>query len=639
LIDLLFERLTTVPLLEKSTAEYRARATIVVLLIFNLFYSELLSANSQPKQLSQSSVQSLLKSQNSPETVLHELKAIEIDTLSSNRAKAEHLLLICEINNLLAYPERAVAAAEQARTYASEFDHPWLFHKLNIAYANALDLQGSPEDGIPLVVNALKWAESSNMVHLVVDARLTLGMLKTSLFEYVDALDNLQKAYSLAAEKKQSEYPLAILKGDITGSIALLYEYRREDALALPFFQQSVNFHRRQNNQMQLSIALYGLGRANLKLNNRRIGKEQLNEALVISLTLQDQQGVAYALRALASAEMRDNNYAKAKQLQEKAHPIFAKSNNTHMLFDFYQMQARIAIKMDDFDGAKQAIRNARKSIENKSMPLKEFTLSGIESEWLAETGEFEKAYKLLLKSEEQKAKFNRSQSTEKFHQQRAKYELTVKEKENALQKLLIEQGAIEANSLYQVVAALLVICCLLFLLIFRSWRHKKVLQALANTDSLTNLLNRRATLLFLDKKLSECKGVGGNVTVAIADLDKFKKVNDTLGHSIGDHVIASFAEVALSNTRLGDVVGRIGGEEFLLILAETDLKGAQIVLDKIRKGTHSIGNSIPELTWPVSVSIGMAEFNEGESAKELIHRADKALYQAKSLGRDQIAH
>lgn len=615
--------------------------TTQILLFFVLCISgsslTLAFANVNESRLSERNTERLLAAHKSPSELLKRLERENPMQLSNNRQKAEYFLLLCETSILLTLPDKSVAAAEKGLGFASEFDHPWLFHKLNIAYAYALDMQGKPENGIEILSNAIKWSISTNDKQLQVESYLALGSLQTSLFAYIEALENLQKAYSLAPLETTLESPLAVLKGDITASIGLLYEYRREDALARPYFEESVKFYRKQENPMQLSISLYGLGRANLKLGFREAGKKQLGEALVISLSLQDQQGVAYALRALASAEMKDNNYKQAKQLQEKAYPLFKKSNNTAMMFDYYQTMARIAIAMDDLVAASEAIEAAKAVIADKAMPLKAFAISGIESHLLAQSGDYEKAYKLLLKTEIDKARFNRSQSTEKFHQMRTKYELEVKEKENALQKVVIAQQDSETYSLYLIVFGLIVFCGLLFLLIFRSWRHKIQLKKLANTDSLTGLANRRAVLSLLDNSLLECQKNGQALTVAIADLDQFKRINDRLGHAVGDKVIVDFAQVLIANTRLGDHIGRIGGEEFLIVLPDADLSGAKLVLDKVRSSTHSIGDQISSLDWQVSVSIGAAEFREGITAKELIKDADRALYKAKSSGRDKV--
>jgi diguanylate cyclase (GGDEF)-like protein len=615
--------------------------SLQTLMLFSFYiigaFSTIVWASINGAQLSKQNRQLLLTAQKSPSEVLEKLESLDAMRLSNNREKAEYYLLLCDINLLLTLPEKSTEAAEKGLTFASEFDHPWLYHKLNIAYAYALDMQGRPEQGVELASNVIKWSISTNDQQLQVESYLALGTLQTSLFAYIEALESLQKAYTLAPQIPPQESPLAVVKGDITASIGLLYEYRREDALARPYFEESVKFYRQQENPMQLSISLYGLGRANLKLGAREAGKKQLGEALVISLSLQDQQGVAYALRALASAEMKDNNYAQAKQLQEKAYPLFKKSNNTAMLFDYYQTMAKIAIAMDDLVAAGDAIAAAKAVIAEKAMPLKAFVISGIESKLLAQSGDYQKAYHLLLKTEIEKAKFSRNQSTEKFHQMRTKYELEVKEKENALQKVVIAQQDSETYSLYLIVFGLVAFCSLLFLFIFRSWRHKIQLQKLANTDSLTGLANRRAVLSQLVNRLSESQQNGQALTVAIADLDQFKRINDRLGHAAGDKVIEAFAQVLIANTRLGDHIGRIGGEEFLIVLPDADLNGAELVLDKVRNSTHSIGNQISSLDWQVSVSIGAAQFSEGMTAKELIKDADRALYKAKSSGRDKI--
>lgn len=158
-----------------------------------------------------------------------------------------------------------------------------------------------------------------------------------------------------------------------------------------------------------------------------------------------------------------------------------------------------------------------------------------------------------------------------------------------------------------------------------------------ANTDHLTGLLNRRAFLeAALD--LSARRGKRGEpVTMMMLDLDRFKSINDTFGHAIGDEVLRTFAEVARTNMRANDIIGRLGGEEFAVIVAEPmDL--AVRIAERLRAAFQEAGVTVAGHAIGVTVSIGAAASHEVlPDLSPLLARADAALYRAKHDGRNRI--
>ncbi|MFC8800100.1 diguanylate cyclase [Promicromonospora sp. NPDC057138] len=162
-------------------------------------------------------------------------------------------------------------------------------------------------------------------------------------------------------------------------------------------------------------------------------------------------------------------------------------------------------------------------------------------------------------------------------------------------------------------------------------------LERLSRTDALTGLYNRR----YLDQELTRYHGDSIRyqypLSVALLDLDHFKQVNDTYGHSAGDQVLRVFAEHLHRELRAGDVGGRWGGEEFLLVLPHTDLAGAVAVADRIRAATAAELVAVDGRSITVTVSGGCA-LALGESPEAVVQLADAGLYRAKLGGRNQIA-
>jgi diguanylate cyclase (GGDEF)-like protein len=159
----------------------------------------------------------------------------------------------------------------------------------------------------------------------------------------------------------------------------------------------------------------------------------------------------------------------------------------------------------------------------------------------------------------------------------------------------------------------------------------------LAMRDDLTGLYNRRYIMdvLARQKALADRGHVG--FTLCYCDLDFFKRVNDRYGHQRGDDLLREFGVLANQVVRSVDFVARFGGEEFLLLLVDADAEEARRVATRLSDRTRAMQVDHGEPAWRLTVSVGIAEFRPGESIEDVIQRADRALYQAKSSGRDLI--
>ena len=164
-------------------------------------------------------------------------------------------------------------------------------------------------------------------------------------------------------------------------------------------------------------------------------------------------------------------------------------------------------------------------------------------------------------------------------------------------------------------------------------------IELLATTDQLTGVHNRPTSLRMLQVEIDRSARHGRPIVVALADIDHFKRVNDTYGHAAGDLVLHHIAELIQSNLRTSDIVGRYGGEEFLIALPETDPDGGLAVIEKLRRAVGRNPVILPDGTeLSVTMSIGVAASAGADLRLEQItHDADAALYAAKALGRDQV--
>jgi diguanylate cyclase (GGDEF)-like protein len=169
--------------------------------------------------------------------------------------------------------------------------------------------------------------------------------------------------------------------------------------------------------------------------------------------------------------------------------------------------------------------------------------------------------------------------------------------------------------------------------------RNAEQLERLATTDPLTGLYNRRHFLVALEAEWSRFQRYYRSMSVLMVDIDHFKSVNDRYGHAVGDEAIKAMADACLRGKRKSDVVGRVGGEEFAVLLPETSLSRAKIVAERIRKRIAGQTLKAHDVHFQITASIGLAEASVSMSGTDaLMVAADQALYQAKGLGRNRCA-
>ncbi|WED24504.1 diguanylate cyclase [Vibrio sp. JC009] len=158
-------------------------------------------------------------------------------------------------------------------------------------------------------------------------------------------------------------------------------------------------------------------------------------------------------------------------------------------------------------------------------------------------------------------------------------------------------------------------------------------LEVMASRDSLTGICNRFSLDESLNKELNQAERYGRSFSVIIMDIDHFKKVNDTFGHQVGDETLKTIAGLLKNGVRQSDICGRWGGEEFLIICPESGSDGAFVLAEHLRAKIKAYPMPTSK---NITASFGIASFQRGESANSLLTRADRALYYAKTEGRNR---
>lgn len=177
------------------------------------------------------------------------------------------------------------------------------------------------------------------------------------------------------------------------------------------------------------------------------------------------------------------------------------------------------------------------------------------------------------------------------------------------------------------------------FALALRRIKLYEEIERIAITDSLTGLFTRRYTFERFQEEIMRSKDKRMKLSVLMIDVDFFKKFNDNFGHLTGDRILREISGIIHQNIREIDIAGRFGGEEFFVILPDTNREGALYAAERIRKATEETTIKAYDASIKATVSVGIATFPEdGKSAEELVDKADWALYRSKKLGRNRVS-
>ncbi|HVN97676.1 MAG TPA: diguanylate cyclase [Syntrophorhabdaceae bacterium] len=164
-------------------------------------------------------------------------------------------------------------------------------------------------------------------------------------------------------------------------------------------------------------------------------------------------------------------------------------------------------------------------------------------------------------------------------------------------------------------------------------------IRVLSVRDGLTGVFNHAYAMGKLESEIDRAKRYSGSFSMILLDVDNFKQINDSYGHLAGDHVLKRISQLIAKNLRTIDVVGRYGGEEFIVILPETDVEKALVAGERLRKAIEAETFSSSGSDVRLTVSLGIAAYEDGKSAHELIKTADDNLYKAKAGGKNRICY
>ena len=489
---------------------------------------------------------------------------------------------------------------------------------------------------------ALAAGERAGDAAAIAQASVLRGELRYELGDTARALADLQLAYRIQQQRKdrsRANYAL--------NAIANLYADERvgEYDKALDYYRQLLAGDQAAHDEREESTAWFNIASTLEHKGDLEGAVGGYRKSLEIEMRRGDADKVASVRRAYGVALVKLGRMGEAMQLFDQALARFRRSGDDEDVAAASLSRAVAFRKLGKLQDANADLAVARGYFtRNRNLRY----LEKIESEQAlsyAAAGDWRDAYAALstqLAHRDELAAQLRQETTARM---RIAFDTEKTETENrALEQVNAQRAESLASTrhiaaLQRVIIALsAAIMLLLGWLVVRAWRMSQRMRVLAMTDELTRLPNRRRVLEIAHQAAGASHQESAPWSVLALDIDHFKSINDQYGHDAGDKVLARVANACKGAVREYDVVGRIGGEEFLVVLPRARLREACEVAERVRRAVEALVHEDIAPGLKTTISIGVAQSEPDDSTVgSLAKRADDCLYAAKSSGRNRV--
>jgi len=502
------------------------------------------------------------------------------------------------------------------------------------------EIAGDNAQAMVLAQQAVSIAESAPEEEFLADALFLRGYLRGVQGEFANGLADLQRAGTIYEHLGMPQQMQTTVEG-----VATLYNRLGDYAQARKYFEASLKSNRAAGLTREQVVTEHNLGRVLENLRDWDAAQRAFESVLALSREISYVRGQAYALRGLASVRNARGEPAAALELLDHAEKLQRQMQDERLRAQIL-LQRGVALRILQRPNESVAALQQALQIFSKADSLSEVSVTHSElARSLTAVADWRGAYEHQVQFQNANDTLLRRQLDQRFATLRVEYDTGAKERENLL--LQRENEASEralgqerrATRLQATVLALTVLlAAVLATLAWRQRRSNKAMLALAMTDELTGLPNRRHVLGRLDAALNVRAPMRpSHCALLIADIDHFKPINDEYGHLIGDDVLRAVAVELREVAREPISLGRLGGEEFVFVLPDaTEVAATRLaerVLAQIR--TLDVGRWLPG--GRVTVSVGITLSVPGDTVSHLLRRADAALYAAKTAGRDRF--
>ncbi|QSI75995.1 tetratricopeptide repeat-containing diguanylate cyclase [Niveibacterium microcysteis] len=500
-----------------------------------------------------------------------------------------------------------------------------------------LELANKTHEALAKYDEAAQFAEGAQDAEMLADALYQRGYIRALLGQYAEGLVDQRRALALYEKLHLRSRARTAVNG-----IAILYNRMGDYAQAKHYYLQSLKGHIAEGARREQAVTLHNLGRAHENLGEWSEARQAFEQSLAIHNELGYPRGAAYAHRGLASVcnALGDARCADAELNKAEAD---AKAAPDARLRAQIQLQRGITLRLQKRYPESIAVLlvAAETFASGDSLAELRDTYRALAASY-AESSDWRAAYERLVEFKNTSDTLLLRQLDQRFATLKVEFDTASKDQENALltrEKAVAERALAQERTVGRLQAAVIALATVLTLilatLLLRHRRTSRHMEALAHTDELTGLPNRRDILNRLGTLLRAAEPQP--CAVLIADLDHFKPINDQYGHLIGDEILKVVAQALNATVRAPACVGRIGGEEFLILLPDTALSDAIIVAERLREQIMAIDATRWFADRPITASFGLTTAVAGDTVSTMLRRADEALYEAKDAGRNRV--
>ena len=485
-----------------------------------------------------------------------------------------------------------------------------------------------------------------NLAYLENEIRMYRGLNLVYLQEYREAVKILISVYNLA--EQNSWYSMLgqslFFMGDINYALKNYEE-------ALEHYQSAYDVYPKDD-LLYLARAKMAIAQMTNVVGDRQAALTLLDEVILSYQQLHNQKGLAdaFLLKSYFLSKVGDSN--SALDWIEKAVEIRELMNNP---VDIANAYAHYSAVLGENNQLEKAVLYAGRAVELVEMG------DDLSGKWdayatysllLNDQGKYQEAFnymslaerallakaRLDITSETARLSLEFNLSSEKLKNQYLDQQKSLLEERNTLLKRQLDMDKGNQTRQSWAIGIMLVVILLFFVFLIIIYRLYRINKKLANFDSLTKMHNRRSILALGEREFISSKRYDYPLTVLMLDIDNFKQINDQHGHHAGDRILKHVASICSNMARNCDYLGRIGGEEFLILLPNTCEESSLVLAERLCALVKEQQQKEIPLLQEVTVSIGVcAKTSDSTSLSELIIQADTALYSAKNRGRNQV--
>jgi diguanylate cyclase (GGDEF)-like protein len=571
----------------------------------------------------------LLVSQDAAKVVTAAQARIEQLKQSPERSAAFYAVL-ADAYGTLELDREARKAASIGLVLAPRLDDPVHLDLLSSYSENIYDSPGLAA-AVSDIESAQRAVERGSLADVCLS--ITLGGLQHRQDRDDLAVATLTRAYraSMSPELANQRVLAAASLANVLSALGDLPQ-------ALALNQEIIEWDLEHEAWLDLSVTRFLRGTIYQRMRDFPAAISELIEARQLSIQLKDHQGVAFADLRLCQSQMELEYWSAARRHCEGALETFKASNSVDMVKEAQALIAKIDLNQGH---AAQALAALDGILEKGGTDLAPHRI-GTMYQWRAQANaalkRHEQAYADLEEYVRRYVEVNDAERNAQSAALRARFETDREIERNATLKRELERQKAQLHwTITGIVAGAIVIVLLTYILII-STRHRRELSRLASQDSLTGVPNRRSIVKLATQALEHAATRQQPLTLGLIDLDHFKAINDRCGHAVGDHVLKEFAHVGRELLRSSDIFGRWGGEEFLVVLPNTTLDAALVIVERLRLAALAIQLPSSGAGLRVSISAGLASYEDGvKTLDNIVAAADAALYEAKERGRDVV--